>query len=369
MANLFFIHTPLQLLVAQQIIRQENLQDNVMLCGYVDDNVHFMDIYDMTIIDRFWSAKVMMPQVARWAVMSRRHLWRDGKWAYKNYRFIKKVIKDYQIDTLYLGDMKNASCQLAAMSFHKKGLKTCFFEEGNGHYIMDGNYGKAGDLKDKIYATLIDTLYYMPLYGVRFGYVKYWKGFTLSDLPMDVRFSIVSFYHEPFDKLVSVKPLISKKLDKVLSEELESLDKNNPVLLMTSPLYEWVTGDEKEKGLYIKTIIDYCKSLGQGAGLHIKFHPRERKDVQERILQELTESGVGYIVLGKQMNLPVEYYLQYVHYDKIVMFISSTSFYNGYLFPKMHFESILRAYYDNCKAAGSPSVKYIEPLMAEIPKE
>ena len=46
MANLFFIHTPLQLMIAQMIIKQENLKDNVMLCGYVDDNRHFLQIYD-----------------------------------------------------------------------------------------------------------------------------------------------------------------------------------------------------------------------------------------------------------------------------------------------------------------------------------
>ena len=37
MANLFFIHTPLELLIAQQIINQEKLTDNVMLCGYVGE--------------------------------------------------------------------------------------------------------------------------------------------------------------------------------------------------------------------------------------------------------------------------------------------------------------------------------------------
>ena len=51
------------------------------------------------------------------------------------------------------------------------------------------------------------------------------------------------------------------------------------------------------------------------------------------------------------------------------MFFSSTSFYNGYLFPKAKFVSILEDYYNNCKVAGSQSVHMLEPLLKEIPKE
>ena len=153
MANLFFIHTPLQLMIAQQIIRQESLQDNVMLYGYVDDNIHFLDIYDLTTIDELWNKKVAFPQVARWAIISRHHLWRDCKRTLRNFRLLGKIIKKHDVDTLYIGDMWNNSCQLSAMAFHRKGLKICFYEEGNGHYILSRNYGKSGSFAGKVYAT------------------------------------------------------------------------------------------------------------------------------------------------------------------------------------------------------------------------
>ena len=75
------------------------------------------------------------------------------------------------------------------------------------------------------------------------------------------------------------------------------------------------------------------------------------------------------VVLQVLQNLQKVHYLQYIHYEKIIVFLSSTSFYNGYLFPKVKFVSILENYYNNCKAAGSQSVHLLEPLLKEIPKE
>lgn len=367
MANLFFIHTPLQLLVAQQIIRQEKLQDNVMLYGYVDDNVHFLDIYDLTIIEEMWYAKVPFPQVACWAIIYRKHVLRDGKTTFRNYKFIQKVINKYKIDTLYLGDMENISCLLAAMSFHRIGLNICFFEEGSGHYVMNYGYGEGGSFLDKIYAVCIDVLYYWPVFGVRFGLVIYWKGYTLKDIPMDVRYSLVPFYHENFDRLIQYQPLLSDKLKTYLAKQTEQVETTQCVLLLTSPFY--INGVDDNPEPYVKTIVDFAKTLDAGICLHMKFHPRETMYVRESIIQNLTKEGICFLVLDVDMGIPVEYYLQYVHYDKIVMFYCSTYFYNGYLFPKMKFVSILRSYYNNCKAAASISEKYLEPLLKEIPEE
>lgn len=366
MANLFFIHTPLQLLVAQQIIRQEQLYDNVMLYGYVDDNVHFLEVYDLTIIEDLWIDKVAMPQVARWAIISRKHLVRDCQKAYNNYRFIKKIIKKHQIDTLYLGDMQNISCQLAAMSFHRKGLKIGFFEEGNSHYVMNYYYGMSGGLKDKIYSVFIDALYYLPLYVVRFGYIKYWKGFTLNVLPMDVRYSLVPFYHESFDRLINYQPMFSERLKAFLEEEIHGLDTNNCTLLLTSPFY--INGIDNDPKPYVKTIIDYARKLCKQGGLHIKFHPRETKETRQMILEQLDAGDIRYLLLGNKMNIPVEYYLQYIHYEQIVMFLCSTAFYNGYLFPKTEFISLMHEYLENCKAAGSPNAKIIENILNTVNK-
>ena len=361
MANLFFIHTPLQLLVAQQIIRQEKLKNNVMLYGYVDGNEHFLKLYELTIIDNLWSARIAMPKVARWAIISRKHLVRDCCQVWRNYCFIKKIITDYDINKLFLGDVQNISCQLAALSFHKKGLKICFFEEGSGHYVMDYGYGIAGDFKDKFYSVLIDLFYYLPFYGVNFGHIRYWKGFTLSALPMDVRYSLVPFYRESFDRLITYKPMLSDSLKAFLEKDTHGVDTNGCKLLLTSPFY--INGIDDDPKPYVKTIIEYaCRTCKKGV-LHIKFHPRETRNVRQLILERLESEGIQYIILGSEKNIPVEYYLQYIHYDQIVMFLCSTAYYNGYLFPKTKFVSLLNDYLENCKAVGSVNVKFIESIL------
>lgn len=363
MANLFFIHTPLQLLVSQQIIRQEGLRDNIMLYGYVDNNKHFLQIYELSSIDELWKAKVPMPQVARWGRISRKHLFRDERNAYNNYKYIGSVLRSYKIDTIYLGDVRNMSCQLAAMSFHKKGYKICFFEEGSGHYLKQFGYGVGGSMLDKVFAVLMDITYYLPFFHVPFGYIKYWKGFTFSDLPMDVRYSLVPFYHEPFDKLVIYKPIISSRLSEYLKEETIHLNSDRCVLLLTSPFY--INGVDDNPQPYVKTIIDFAKTL-KDYTLHIKFHPRETQEVRSVIREQLNKESVPFAVLGEELSIPVEYYLQYIHYNKIVMFLSSTSFYNGYLFPKTEFISIMKDYYENCKKAGSINTQFIQSLVNNI---
>lgn len=370
MANLFFIHTPLQLMIAQQIISQEKLSNNVMLFGYVGDNSHFIQIYEMIIVEDLWVSKVPMPTVSHWAVISWKHMVYDCWKAYKYFKQIRNVVEEYRIRTLFLGDMWNSSCQLAAVIFHQKGYKICFFEEGNGHYTTPIGYGIGGNFLSKVYAMLIDLFYYQPIYGVRMGYLSYWKGITLKDIPMDSRYSVVPFYHEKFDILLTATPLISNRLAEYISNEILQIREKSNVLLLTSPIYEWM-GDcyEKDEAAYVKTIIDFMKSVDKEICIHIKFHPREKEYIRNRLLAELDKSRIDYVILGGKINIPIEYYLQYIHYEKIVMFLSSTSFYNGYLFPKVKFESIFEDYYNNCKAMGSKSVELIESLMSEMSKE
>lgn len=365
MANIFFIRTPMELLVAQQIIRQESLVDNIMLFGYIGNAIHFLDIYNLMCIDTLWKDKIEMSQIASWAVISRRHILRDCKNAYNNYIFINSVLKKYDIDTIYLGDVNNHSCQLAAMTFHKKGYKICFYEEGAGHYVLDSDlYGVSGGMLDKIYAVIIDLLYYIPIYGCNFGYVIYWKGFDLTDLPIDVRYSIVPFYHEPFDRLLTVQPMFSDRMKEFIQEETKQMETTNCILLLTSPYYCDGLNDDPQP--YIKTIIDYVKTIDDGSFLHIKFHPREFETVKNIIISNLKELNIDFIIIGEILNVPVEYYLQYLHYSKIVTFFCSTELYNGYLFPTTKFESLMERYYINCKNKHLKNLGVMEKLIDSI---
>jgi hypothetical protein len=155
-------------------------------------------------------------------------------------------------------------------------------------------------------------------------------------------------------------------LKKLLNSELIQTNKNR-ILLLTTPFY--INGIDDNAVPYIKTIIDFVKSIDCITTLYIKFHPREKKEVCNEILDKLDLEEIEYVQLGNTYNIPVEYYLQFIHFDKIIMFFCSTYFYNGYLFPKTQFVSLLKDFYENCKIAGSMSMHTVEPLLNKIPQE
>lgn len=362
MANLFFIHTPLQVMIAQMIIRQEHLTDNIMLQGYIGSNSHFLEIYKIMMAPEMWQSVVFFHHTSNWALISRKHLVRDCIRTKRYFKELKAIVQQYKIDTIYLGDMKNSSCWLAAGAFKRLGLKICFFEEGSGHYVMDTNYEVQGSWYDRLYAKVIDSIYYRPVYGIDFAETFYSKGFSLSSLPIDRRYSVVPFYHEPFDVILSGRPILSTDIEDLIKCEIDGL-KNEPCrLLLTSTLYD--NGINDDYTTFVDTIIRKVGSYQDKLPLVIKFHPREFPEVRSAIINALRLRGINFIEIGTYVNIPIEYYLQSLRVVEVVHFFCSTEFYNGYLFPKTQFTSMLSDYYNSCKLLGLKKLDYIENLMA-----
>ncbi len=367
MANLFFIHTPIQVMIAQMIIRQEGLTNNIMLQGYIGDNRHFLDIYKLTMINDMWQGVELMPDLANWGDVSRGHISRDCKRAKCNFKKLLKITDEYGIDTILLGDMQNLSCLLAAMTFHKRGFKVCFFEEGSGHYVWNEENSVPGNWIDSMYAKLMDMTYYHPVYGVNYADIIYRKGFAIQDLPIDCRYSIIPYYHETFDKLITVNVPISKRVFDFINNETLDISNQQYRLLLTSKLYDRYDNCEKgDNFAFVETIIDYLVSVNDEIPLLIKFHPRESKYVRQQVLEQMDAHGLKYVELGKTYNIPVEYYLNSLNVIEIVHFMCSTSFYNGYLFPKTKFTSILPQYYEKCKAQGVKHLELIDVLLKQL---
>ena len=97
MKNAFFIHTPLQLFVAQQIIRQEGLAGNILIYSYVEGNEHFLIIYDMIKIDEYWDKCVFnknLPVIGN-------VLLHNPLRSYIEVQKLKKYFKKEKISSLY----------------------------------------------------------------------------------------------------------------------------------------------------------------------------------------------------------------------------------------------------------------------------
>ena len=92
MANLFFIHTPFQLFVAQQLIHQESCVNNIMLYGYVGSNIQNLKAYDLMIIPELWQDRILMEDIAEWAVHDKRHPIKSSKKILDRYKSIISIV-------------------------------------------------------------------------------------------------------------------------------------------------------------------------------------------------------------------------------------------------------------------------------------
>lgn len=351
MANLFFIHTPLQLLVAQQIINMEKLSDNIMLYGYVGDNPQFLKIYDLTCINEYWARKIQMVNVAQWASLSKRFFPRDLIRIYINYRVISRIISCFNVHRLFLGDMNNLSCKFSDLVFKKHNLEIVFFEEGTNHYAFRERFNQTKKSKSyiKLFCKFLDAFYFRPLYHIDFAKNIFIEDLRFEELYIDMRYSIVPYYKESFDKQIVVSNLLSKRLQKYLNEEFQHFVLDKGILFMTNPAYElFVSMDDT---IYLQVIRKYLSSIPNDTIVYVKLHPRETGQYRKNVLRAIGSSH-KYYLLGEEFNIPVEYYLQTFSFVELVTFFSSTCMYNGYLYPKLKITSLLQYFLRQCKENG-----------------
>lgn len=53
----------------------------------------------------------------------------------------------------------------------------------------------------------------------------------------------------------------------------------------------------------------------------IKYHPRDTEQFKQRFQKELSKRSINYIVIGKFINIPLEYYLQCFDFNKMITFV------------------------------------------------
>ena len=71
-------------------------------------------------------------------------------------------------------------------------------------------------------------------------------------------------------------------------------------------------------GYYKQEIEDKLESLKQFDNIIIKYHPRETKEVRNKIEGVFKDAGIDFKVISKDINLPVELYLQAVKFKEVI---------------------------------------------------
>jgi hypothetical protein len=348
MANLFVVFTPFQFFIAQQIVEQEQLKDCILLMSYIHGNKHFIPIYDLMSLEGMWKKKIEFEDFPQWDGLRTKSI-NDIKHAYRNYKRICTILKDNNIDSIFLGEQQNTTLRFTDILFTHKGYKIIFFEEGAAHYLP--RKYKKPDLKTKIKILFRDIFYYLPLYHIRFAKWRYTPNLPVEQLPMYKRYSIIPHYNESFDVRLYPKSLLSQKLNLYIKKSIRDDDKKR-VLFLTDPLNELIS--DQYIHIYYE-IIDKCfHQIDKTTTVYIKYHPRDKVNSKRRIEKLAHDAGLDFLILSKEINIPVEYYLQNFVFDKVYVFNASTFFYNGYLFPKTVFVKLLPIVYERLILEKSP---------------
>lgn len=362
MANLFVIFTPLQIVVAQQIIVQEKLDDNIMLESYLPGYSHFLEIYQLIRNDELWSKIIPFDNWASWD--------HEGIDLFKNYSEIKKkskeiisILQTNNVDTVYLADFQNQTNRFTCFWLTRLGYKVVFFEEGYSHYIPRVVNPPSESFAHSIYERVLDWCYYMPLYHIKFAKWRCYPNRDYHGLPMYRRYSIIpGIHHEPYDRQLYYTPIMSSKLEGVVKEEIDNIG-DDKILLLTDPMTEVL--QPQYKYLYFDVIRDFL-SDDTNKHIYIKFHPRDSKDDRGTIINLIKTLGCKYTVLGERINIPVEFYLQSTNFSEVLFFNTSTYFYNGYLYPKTTFIKLLPVLYSKCLENNVPDVRQMKLIVDNI---
>ena len=362
MANLFVVFTPLQVVIAQQIIRQEKLSDNVMLESYIDNFVHFLDIYEMIKIPEMWSKIIPFEQWPCWDFAGT-ELLKNVIIVKKRSKEIKKILEDNNIDTVYLADYQNQTNRFTCVWLANQGYKVVFYEEGYSHYIPRKAYLPPQNILHDVYEKMLDIFYYQPLYHVNFAEWRCYPNKDYHGLPISARYSVIpDRHHEPYDKLLECEPMVSPKLQAYINEELDNSDEKK-ILLLTDPMTEVLR--PQYRYLYFETISDALEEY-KDERIVVKFHPREFEKDREVTLKLIKDKNMKCSILGQRINIPVELYLQNCQFDVILFFNTSTYFYNGFLFPKAKFVKLLPLLHKKCIGKKVPCLEQMETLIKYI---
>lgn len=364
MDNIFFVHTPLQLMVAQQIINQEKLEHNLLLYSYVYESKHVLKVYDLMRIDDLWEDRLFFMHLNDWASIRLKYIIPDLFSCLHNYKKIRKILHETNASHVYLSDINNISYKFTAQLLSKKKIDVSFFEDGSSHYIEKKLAVPGPKIILRTLAFLLDTFYFYPIWNIKFAKYMFCENLKHIQVPMVSRYSLIPFYNESFDILLHYTPLMSQKMKAYLDSELAKYGSKDLTLFLTSPVYEDVASSDST--VYIKTIRDFVDEYDKSDMLVIKFHPREREKDKELILSILKEKGVNYSVMSEQYSLPVESYLSYFKFKKIYTFYSSTVLYNGFLYPHVEFVFLYNTLLNNCKKSNVGNIGLLEGVIADF---
>lgn len=351
MNTLFFVHTPFQLFVSQQIIFQEKYDNVIFLLGTVGDNYAFYETFDLMLQDApFQYVVYKIDGLSHWASLSRKRLLFDMYETYIREKKIRNILKKGNVDMIYMGDMNNLSCKFGALLYAQLGFKIGFYEEGTSHYYW-AQYSDNFPFVNSILAKLTDYFFYRPIWHLDFGKYMFFKAqLSFSDLPINKRYSILPKYNDSFDFQLYLHNVENQALAEYIMADISGYDKScNVTLFLSEPIFEVGIGNEE---ICLSVIDDYLKSDAETDLFLLKYHPREKEIMKKKIEGLFIRNRKKYRIISSSLTLPIELYLLYLLPKNVVLFLTSTFMYLKYLSPQTRVKMLVYDYALLCSQRG-----------------
>jgi len=367
MNNLFFVWTPFQFFIAQNVIMQENLENNILIEGFIGNNKHFYDSYDFMKIDSLWNKIYKIDKLPTYAGLEKKTLLKDIVKLIKYDKYISNIIKENSIGTLYLGEINNHSCQFSAFRYSKQNIRIAFFEEGLANYYTLQISTRGGYLLNKAVSKALDTFFFIPQYHFKYAKYVFDKSLSFKEIPINMRLSILPVYHEQYDKQLYISNILSTKLEAYIRNEYEKMKSfscDGETILFLSQVIDEINPNATKPLLNVLKNF-FSNSIFREKLIVIKFHPRDTENKKIQICNLFKEINLKTYILSDEYTIPVEIYLMKLKFSRIITFFSATFMYAGYIYPKIPIDFLVSDFLEECKKYKIDNKNY-EKVVSDV---
>lgn len=338
--NLFFIHTPFQLLVAQNLIKKKALKKNIALFGNTGLRAeHFYKTFEIMIIDELWSEAITIGDLNK-GIYSFKSPVSSYINLFKFSNTISNLIKSHKINALYFGDINHPAYVFLAEKYQFK-KKIYFFEEGLSHYLSPfykKKFENSYILKFK--KNLTDKLIYRSL-GVS-NFSKYIQAVNDVDFNINIikKYNVLPIKKTEYDEIIDFVINYSDNFKNLIANEIEQIKgkREISVLYLSSTSTIFFSNPIEDEIELLKTIINRLKleeKTTEGFMFYIKFHPKDTEFKKNEILKALKDEKVYFWELSRDTVYPVEALYNQMNISYLFGYGSSAQLYSEVINPRI----------------------------------
>lgn len=319
--NLFIVHTPFQLLVAQGICEHIKLENNILVLAYSGlSGEKFYGVFEKLVIPTCWNRIFKCGNINVFSTV-RSMFEKLPRLLFT----IDEIINTNNVLAVYMGDINHPFYACITVRYSGK-LTVSYFEEGLSHYAIQFPEYKMSSLSAFKHAFL--ELFLFKRLGVP-GFSGYLYKRNVYGLNKKVNriYSIISSKSRPGDYAVQLKLPAPGALAPYFSELNQKIGDNRPsksVLFLSTTANSLFTGSLNK----IEFLLLALKRLNIEKGVvFIKFHPKESTSSSQYMLERLrADNHIGVVILDS-FPYPVELLFGNVRFDVIAAYDSSSLLY------------------------------------------